>query len=263
MRIRLLISLVLVAVSITGFEALAQGDPVSSKKQWLIYSGPGTWSASVRHMELFFEQHQVEYRRVDSKDLQSGALLSPKVRGLVMPGGESWTYLDTLGLTGGEAIRRFVADGGHYIGLCAGAFYATSLRVGGYTTGEYGIGLLDGVAYDGARLNIPNFEDGMKTIHTFVEGIPSPLQVVFLEGPIFAFTAKEKAQKKLRVLARYDDSKITRPAMLLFSYQKGRVFLSGPHPEIEEHLLGWSSRFVDPDSEWPLLKWVLDQMNAK
>jgi glutamine amidotransferase-like uncharacterized protein len=56
------------------------------------------------------------------------------------------------------------------------------------------------------------------------------------------------------------------PAMVLFEYGRGRVFLSGPHPEIEvDSDRDGSSRFDELDdqgSEWPLLLEVTRWLTA-
>jgi hypothetical protein len=56
-----------------------------------------------------------------------------------------------------------------------------------------------------------------------------------------------------------------KPAVVAYSAGKGRVFLSGVHPEFEEGSdrdgVTWDDDLFDPESEWPLMrkavKWVL------
>lgn len=43
---------------------------------------------------------------------------------LVMPGGADLPYCRCLNGIGNQVIRRFVQQGGAYLGLCAGAYYA-------------------------------------------------------------------------------------------------------------------------------------------
>jgi len=55
--------------------------------------------------------------------------------------------------------------------------------------------------------------------------------------------------------------------MVAFEYGKGRVFLSGPHPEIEvDSDRDGSNKFntlSDEGSEWPLLLAVMKWLNAR
>jgi len=117
-----------------------------------LYDGAGAWDVGVEHLKLYLRDRERTYRTLDAGDLLAGALERGGYSTLVMPGGESWTYLDHLGPEGAGLILSFVRGGGGYVGICAGAFYATSHRLGGMRTGPYGIGLLDGTAFDGTAL---------------------------------------------------------------------------------------------------------------
>jgi glutamine amidotransferase PdxT len=66
-------------------------------------------------------------KRVNAKSIREGALKGMDV--LVQPGGSGSKQSKTLEPEGLNAIRSFVKDGGGYVGICAGAYLATS----GYT----------------------------------------------------------------------------------------------------------------------------------
>ena len=60
---------------------------------------------------------------------------------LVLGGGYDMGYLRSLGKEGTDMVRNFVLDGGTYIGMCAGAYFAcdyiefekgSSMEVQGY-----------------------------------------------------------------------------------------------------------------------------------
>lgn len=228
----------------------------------VLYVGKGAWDSGVEHLKMFLTEHQIGYRTAVGTDIEAGFLDENGVRLLIMPGGESWEYLAELGASGADRIRRFIDDGGGYAGICAGAFYATSHRLGGYATGPYGIGLLEGTAYDGTALNTPPFIEGMMDIDilpTFLTaGFKSLYRIVMFGGPSFRYTAEEAAKKHIQVMARFQV--VNEPAMVAFQYGKGRVFLSGPHLEIEEERTSWGTEYVDPDSEWPILHRVVKHL---
>ncbi len=62
----------------------------------------------------------VPYRLLKAQDIAQAAL-SDKFSLLVVPGGSARQKYEALGDAGREAIRRFVASGGHYLGFCGGA----------------------------------------------------------------------------------------------------------------------------------------------
>lgn len=58
----------------------------------------------------------------DAADIAGGALGNTKL--LVMPGGADLYYAEKLNGAGNAAIRAYVENGGVYLGICAGAYYA-------------------------------------------------------------------------------------------------------------------------------------------
>ncbi|MEI6623743.1 MAG: BPL-N domain-containing protein [Actinomycetes bacterium] len=134
------------------------------------------------------------------------------------PGGEDDTpaAYQSLGASGQQAIRNFVAAGGRYLGICQGAYLAG--------TRYSGLGLLapGNVGwYIGSRGASTRSEDpavipikwGKRTFYLY-----------FQDGPymIPSGVAGE------RVLARYTNG---RAAVLVRPYGSGRVAAVGPHPE--------------------------------
>lgn len=58
----------------------------------------------------------------DAADIAGGTLAKAKL--FVMPGGADLYYAEKLNGAGNAAIRRYVENGGVYLGICAGAYYA-------------------------------------------------------------------------------------------------------------------------------------------
>jgi len=63
-------------------------------------------------------------RRVDPDGIRTGVLTNLDV--LVMPGGSGSKQATNLETSGREAIQQFVKNGGGYVGVCAGAYLASS-----------------------------------------------------------------------------------------------------------------------------------------
>ena len=65
-----------------------------------------------------------QIQRVDPAGIRSGVLTNLNV--LIMPGGSGSKQATNLEASGREAIQQFVKNGGGYVGVCAGAYLASS-----------------------------------------------------------------------------------------------------------------------------------------
>ena len=160
---------------------------------------------------------------------------------LACPGGQDrpdpWRE---LGLQGKAKIQRFINEGGGYIGICLGAHYASvnsdywnnRIQLG---DDELYLGLFPGVAVSGQEEIAPKAPWPLMTglnisdrTHPITDSLPEKLKIVYYpESPYL----QPFDEANITIIARYE---ITgNPAMIAFDYGKGRVFLSGPHPEIE------------------------------
>jgi glutamine amidotransferase-like uncharacterized protein len=133
----------------------------------------------------------------------------------VQPGGPNLSadaYMNRTGLA--DQVRDFVRRGGGYVGFCGGAFSAVN-----------NLGLIAGTAWNWphATAKIPiNWLGSIRYIH-------------FENGPYIL-----PASKTTQVVGTYPDGQI---AVLRDFYGKGRVFISGVHPEANSD---WPPAY-DPD----------------
>lgn len=216
-----------------------------------LYVDRGAWFFGQKQLKRLLQFSKQSYRVVTAKDLREGFLQKNPVDLLIMPGGKSWKYLEDLGVEGAHSIREYIKNGGSYFGICAGAYFAVSQRQGPSPKPiPYGIGLLDGVAYDGTALKTSPFRGGMMSIQNFLPGFKSKFQILMLGGPSFHFSEQEKSKKQIEVLQTF--AGINTPALIRFQYGQGKVLLSGPHGEVEENHSLVGLRYKDPDSEWPM-----------
>lgn len=88
----------------------------------LIYSDKGASSICVQALVDFLSQ-QHDVKCVSGHDLQKTDWMQ-HTSALIIPGGRSLPFYETLGLQGNQHIREFVERGGTYFGICAGAYYA-------------------------------------------------------------------------------------------------------------------------------------------
>ena len=173
---------------------------------------------------------------------------------LVMPGGADLPYVEKLNGSGNDQIKHYVQNGGAYLGLCAGAYYAAShiefdekgpLEVLGTRELAFFKGKAIGPIlskYDyktessarGAKINL--------TLNNLKEA------TVYYNGGGY-FEDADKL-KDTTVMGYYTNQK---PAIIYIKHGKGHVVLSGVHFEYDAALL---------DSKDPFLMKIIPQLKA-
>lgn len=165
---------------------------------------------------------------------------------LVMPGGSAgYDYLHSKDING-TAIKNFVKSGKGYLGICAGA-YSAAYRVYGY---YYGWGIASHV-----RTTHPNHE-GELTVKFTSKGeqvlkTTGTVTMSHYNGPAMYVSSPAVT------FATYADDIIDSKGMAAIVgdyYGKGRVVLSGPHPELYPQLpkvvanmVIWAANKTKPD----------------
>lgn len=173
---------------------------------------------------------------VTPSSVRSGALGS--ARALLVTGGRGSRQGRALGEEGREAIRRFVREGGGYVGICAGSYLAMQVPEGSteesykaafvaaaHATGDAwqrGIAPLPIVSPDGSARETLHYANGPLFRPIEVDGLPP-----------------------VRVLARFEDEVYSArggtapgqmrgaPALIATSYGRGQIVLFSPNPTLE------------------------------
>lgn len=125
-----------------------------------------------------------------SKDIRKGAL--SRYRMIFVPGGWASNKINTLGDQGIEEIRRFVAEGGSYLGICGGAGMAT----------QNGLGLLP-IKRKSPGERVPSFSGPIRLScagHAMWRGIDTSIFFVLWPSQ---FQAEDP---NIKVLARYEEA---------------------------------------------------------
>lgn len=158
---------------------------------------------------------------IESDSLQKAALL-------VIGGGRDLPYHEKLSGTGTEKIKDFVANGGSYLGICAGAYFATEevifdpdgpLRVVAKRSLRFFPGRSFGPAF--------GFYDYESEIGAQAAYMGNELYLYHNGGCYF----EEVAHPAVKILARYEDLEQSPAALVKINYGKGCVILSGNHFE--------------------------------
>lgn len=181
------------------------------------------------------------------------------------PGGSSRPYCEDITETGKDKIRQLISGGSGYIGTCAGAMFAAETQVWRDTAySSTQLGIFSGTA----KGPIPEIFDspgvGMCQIdlfksHMITDSEPDSVWILYYNGPYFT----PKAGVSVDTIGLYDITNTI--ALLGYTYGKGRVFLTGPHPEWEEDSdrdsISYFDNYDDCGSDWPLMynatRWCL------
>ena len=203
---------------------VAMNHAKAGNKIALVYKGPGSCDedcsvASAHVAELAgFEVRYVGPDETNPNIFQDAAVY-------FQPGGYSKTVGDTMIEPMKEALKNFIANGGGYVGFCAGGFYASKPR----TVYKY-LGI---AAVQSDLANLPtsiipvSWKDGTNR------------SVYFEGGPFFVVPKRSKFE----VISRYADG---RAAGVQGPFGKGRVAVVGYHPEAPEWWRNYY-KMVDPD----------------
>ena len=206
----------------------------------VIYKDKGGGNLSIAAMLALSPEYEI--KAISAAEYGSGALDGADL--VVQPGGGARTQYNAMGTNGVEALRNFVLGGGKYYGVCAGAFLAAQVSRPNYPR----LGLVpykgdDPAHYRGsAPISIKLTDEGLD--EAFV-GSPTNRYVVYYGGP--AFIEGDKIEDSdVKVLGRYTGRIINtcqpypveemrgKAAFVGGRVGKGRVFLSCPHPEMNE-----------------------------
>ena len=167
---------------------------------------------------------------------------------LVMPGGADEAYGARLNGLGNEKIRKYVEQGGAYLGFCAGGYYGSSrcefevgnkdLEVIGDRELAFFPSICRGCAFKGFKYGS---EAGARSVKLKTEasltshGNPEIFTSYYNGGGVFVDAPKFK-DKGVEVLASYIEDIDVDPgegaaAMVYCKVGKGAALLTGPHPE--------------------------------
>ena len=178
-----------------------------------LYSGPGGELAA--DVEFVLQELEISYCKLDHEVIKEGELKSCSI--LIIPGGYTLRLVQSLSKKGLEVIRKFVSNGGGYIGICAGAYLATErVEILGKPPG---LGIINIV--NKRRRGV-----GIKKIilkdHPVTKGIKKELTIRYQNGPDIII------QRDAEEVASYKNGTT---AIATAYYGKGKVIVFSPHPE--------------------------------
>jgi glutamine amidotransferase-like uncharacterized protein len=177
-------------------------------------------------------------RWVDAWDIAQKNSLSDFQDIFIMPGGASRFYAEKLDGAGTTQIRHFVEQGGVYLGICAGAYFAARDIAWTPPTGlhihrSHELGFYDGVL--SGPMCHPDFKTDSNQLligKMRVSGVLTggkAVETLYWSGPIFDETILKR--DNWQVWLQQHQTQL--PPIIAKKQGKGLVVLSSPHPEYE------------------------------
>ncbi|MDH4211045.1 MAG: BPL-N domain-containing protein [candidate division WOR-3 bacterium] len=183
------------------------------------------------------------------------------------PGGSPIPYTRNITYEGRKKIRKMIEKGCGYIGTCAGGIYAAEFQTWhGETYSAGQLGIFPGTAAGPIPQIYELPEIGMCQVnlnkfHQITGAEPDSLWIMYYNGPYFT----PSNASRVDTIGTYE---ITgKVALVACEYGKGRVFLTGPHPEWEEDddrdSISYFDSHDDLGSDWTLMhsavQWCLHE----
>lgn len=214
------------------FSAIARASLYSAKRApVLIYNAYGTCYDCAEAPARVAQKLGYKSRFMGVADINRKNLSEAKL--WIQPGGDALMFASAIPIEKMKLLEEFVRKGGAYIGFCAGAFLAdTNIADSGFIGG---LGLIPGSTYDFLKTQKPQLLP--------VDWLGKTRYLYYQAGPAFSLTAE--GMMKSKILARYSDGSI---AAISTSYGRGRVILTGPHPEATPEWLE-EDNLIDPDGD--------------
>ena len=178
---------------------------------------------------------------------------------LCVPGGNMYQYAQDISPGGKAKIRSFIRNGGGYIGICGGAYFASEKVIWqGRQLSMTPLRIFPGTARGPINEVVPFPDYGMCKVdivdptHPITRSEPDSAWILYYWGPMLI----PNKDANVAILGKYDRG--NQPAMIAFEYGLGRVFIIGTHPEFEEDSdrdgVVFADELDDRGSDWELMK---------
>jgi putative intracellular protease/amidase len=179
--------------------------------------------------------------RLMASDIQTGALDNYDV--VVFPGGGASTQFNALGSGGQANVKAFVANGGGFVGFCAGAYLARSL------------GILDANLIDSSHwarghgmVDMEMTRQGQRLL----DESRKVVDIMYWQGPLLApkgdpsipdYVSLATFKTEMHDNGATVGAMIGTDAIVVCEYAQGRVFACSPHPEHQDSPPGLEEYF--------------------
>ncbi|QDV20176.1 hypothetical protein Pan153_48480 [Gimesia panareensis] len=203
-----------------------------------VFDYPDKESSGPRNLKQFLTPaNGFKYQVVRPAEIRSGVLKDFDV--LIMPGGSGSKQSKALEPEGRKAVRQFVRNGGGYVGICAGAYLASSHY-------KWSLGVINARVWDrqhwargGETVEIGLTPAGQQVL---ARG-QNRFQVRYQNGPLLV-PDNQQDLPGYEVLARFEtevarngapaEAMVGTHAIIRSKFGSGRVICFSPHPEAQD-----------------------------
>eukprot|EP00949_MAST-11_sp_MAST-11-sp1_P003072 g3072.t1 len=178
-------------------------DPVKVKKEREKYSRLKSTAPRQKVLRLLDQDPTIAVEEISTSDIFHGRLTVTNFDLLIVPGGYAPHYDEALGFSdedddpeGYKAVRKFVQDGGGYMGICAGAYLGSN-----YALGFVNVEIVDIENWNrgmSQRTWLTYSRKGKQVFDTTVDEVV----VRYANGPLLKI-ASGQDESNVHVLARY------------------------------------------------------------
>jgi len=205
-----------------------------------IYTGRGTSKIAVAHtVRMFYRYASDRYiiRQIKGAEVQKGAW-TKNAKLFVIPGGADRPYVASIKARGISIIRQYVENGGTYLGICAGSYFAgrqvqfamdADIEVNEARTLGFFPGIVRGPTL--APFSYKN-RSGARVARLFG---PHGTYKTYYEGGGHFVDAHQ--MPNVEVLFNYSDTRKCEAAIVECLVGKGKAILSGAHFEVDANKL--------------------------
>jgi glutamine amidotransferase PdxT len=206
--------------------------PASQPVEVALFTGDGVRGRGPAMLQqTFADLPDLRLKAITADEIRAGKLADFRV--LIHPGGAAARQAAELAPEGREAVRRFVADGGCFVGICAGCYLVT-------TDYRWSLGLIPAKVLDK-----PNWERGRATLRLELTAAgrnwfgraDSEFACLYNNGPVLKPDPNESviplAYFREEIVRRGAEAglMINTPAMVAARYGQGWAIGISPHPE--------------------------------
>ncbi len=209
------------------------------RHQVLVYRdyGVGDLKNLERGLRAYFEPKNIKVDFTDAASILKEDILGDDVLLFIMPGGAATPFLQKLKVQGNDKIRKYIANGGHYLGICAGAYYAcskvefeTDVEPLAIVREHELLDLVDvsavGTLYKELKIR-PYMKNESSAATIKLKWADNEIHFAHYHGgPKFV-----SPKQDYEILARYEDVEHEPAAIIAKDFGLGRVVLSGVHFE--------------------------------
>ncbi len=211
------------------------------KKQILIYLdagvSPGCAQETPARIADEVDQSKFGVQTVDSDYIKQADWFANTAL-LIIPGGRSQFYYEKLSANGNARIRDYVKQGGRYLGICGGGYYACARTefAKGHALEVCRDGELDffpgtaiGPAYGAEEFQYNSQAGAHLAPISWIDNETFKTYTTYYNGGCYFANADRFEHSN--ILATYDELPNHPAAIIECQYGKGKALLTGVHPE--------------------------------